>query len=100
MTDLTTTQFARRTALGLAGASGLAFLWPTAASAREFDRPYEGFAPPNTTLRPATAASVGLNQARIRRRLRSRPGRSPSSTPRSRPTHSGRARGCASRRSR
>lgn len=77
MTDLTTTQFARRTALGLAGASGLAFLWPTAASAREFDRPYEGFAPPNTTLRPATAASVGLNQARIRRRLRSRPGRSP-----------------------
>ena len=91
MTDLTTTQFARRTALGLAGASGLAFLWPTAASAREFDRPYEGFAPPNTTLRAATAASVGLNQARIRRRLRSRPGRSPSSTPRSRPTHSGRA---------
>ncbi|HQE31005.1 MAG TPA: hypothetical protein PLG38_03175 [Propionibacteriaceae bacterium] len=74
MTDLTTTQFARRTALGLAGASGLAFLWPTAASAREFDRPYEGFAPPNTTLRAATAASVGLNQARIRRRLRSRPG--------------------------
>lgn len=60
-----TTHLTRRTLFTLAGASTLPLLVPGVAAAREFDRPYAGFAPPNTTLKTATPASVGLNPAPI-----------------------------------
>ncbi|NNG19004.1 serine hydrolase [Naumannella sp. ID2617S] len=62
------------TALASAVVLSLGAAYAPAATARDFDRPYTGYANPNTRLRSATPASVGLDPAPIeaaRAKLRS-----------------------------
>lgn len=55
----------RRLVLGGVGGVGASLALPSMAWARDFDKPYQGYAPPSTTLRTATPEDMGLIRARI-----------------------------------